>query len=207
MKYRQLAYRVTLVLFSAVWAKLAVGLVFFFGPESAREWFGTRAIVAMVSFSIAVIFLNFYFLVKSPQRPTLKISRSSRAVIVVAFLGGIFACWDAGTTIKFFQIYIVVPAIIVLLASSPDLAMGRWYTTTIVTLSLILLWPGDTCENPANWWWLNKFGASPLTYLFPINVLGVLAYNNLGVVARFVVPLVVAVYFVGSVYHRFVQGY
>jgi hypothetical protein len=199
--------RVLIVLFSAAWVKLAVDLVFFFGPESARAWFGLRAVIALVSFSAIMVILNTVFLVKISRGPTGTLNTLSRVTLVLAFLSSIFSCWATETNVKFLQIYIVIPVIIALLVALPHAAIGRLKSSAFLLLAVILLWPSDKCVNPANWWWLNTLGASPLAYLLPVNVLVLLAGGHKGSFSRLFVPAVVVVYYTGSLFHRFVEGY
>lgn len=199
--------RVLLLVLSAAWVKVAVDLVFFFGPESARAWFGLRAVIAVATFSTIMIILNTVFLVKISREPSGELDSLSRVTLVLAFLASIFSCWATETTIKFLQIYIVIPAIIALLVASPHEKLGRLRSTSILVLALTLLWPSDKCANPTNWWWLNTLGASPLTYLLPVNILLLLAGGHKGAFSRYCVPAVVAVYYAGSLFHRLVEGY
>ena len=199
--------RVLVLALSVVWLKIAVDLIFHFGPESARAWFGLRAIVALVAYSTLMIILNTIFLVRISRLPSGELDSISRVTLVLAFLASIFSCWSTETTIKFVQIYIVIPTIIALLIASPSVTIGKLRSAAILILSLTLLWPSDKCVNPTNWWWLNTLGASPLTYLLPVNILLLLAGGHKSVFSRYCVPAVVAVYYAGSLFHRLMDGY
>lgn len=68
--------------------------------------------------------------------------------------------------------YIISTIIRIGLLITPLLALILYYKISnkigvfvLLSLSILLLLPNDKCYNPFNYWWIEKFGASPLTYL------------------------------------------
>jgi hypothetical protein len=198
-----------LLVLTTLWLKLAYDVVFNFGPESARFWFPLRAVIAVCSISLVFSALNVFLLVHPDDcRPSSMLTKPRKALIAVAFLGSIFSCWLDETVAKALDIYLVIPAIILLLILSAEANARRATHYVMLGLSIFLLIPNDKCANPQNWWWINHVGASPMTYAAPVNALLCLttrAGNRPSV--RIVCTTVVVLYYVACVYHCCFGGY
>jgi hypothetical protein len=57
---------------------------------------------------------------------------------------------------------LIVPFIVLFLYLRGKKEVGIFI---LLVSSLLLLFPNDECNNPFNYWWISKIGASPLTYL------------------------------------------
>jgi hypothetical protein len=196
---------VLFLLLTILWLKLAYDVVFNFGPESAHSWFPLRAVVAICAFSLAFSLLNIFVLVHPDDcGSSLTVTKTRKALIVAAFLGSLFSCWSTETHMKAVDMYLIIPAIILLLILSFEESAWKEARYTLLALSILLLIPNDKCANPQNWWWLNNVGASPMTYIAPVNILLCLmtkAGDRTSV--RVVCIILVTLYYMACVYHRF----
>jgi hypothetical protein len=134
------------------------------------------------------------------------LARTRKALIVAALLAGIFSCWSSEIPTKFMDIYLVIPAMVLLIIVSPENNVLPRTRYTLLILSLFLLVPNDICGNPMNWWWINKVGASPLTYACPVNVLLLLTMKKANRAVAGIVSVLVVLYYLGALYHR-LRGY
>lgn len=204
----QLVRKILLCLLTILWLKLAYDLIFNFGPESARSWFPSYVVISMSGFSLFLALFNIYALAYGERcRPSLTLPKTRKALIVAAFLASIFSCWSADTPTKFVDMYIIIPAIVLLIIVSPDDDVSARTRYVLLILSALLLLPNDKCENPQNWWWINNVGASPLTYVLPVNVLLYLTTEAADRVIVKIASVVVVMYYAACVYHRLVGGY
>jgi hypothetical protein len=199
---------VLFLLLSILWLKLAYDVVFDFGPESAREWFPLRAVISICTASLAFSLLNIFALVHPDECDrSLAVTKTRKALITTAFLGSFFACWLAETLTKALDMYLIIPTIILLLILSSDSGFRKRTHYIFLALSIFLLIPNDKCANPQNWWWINKIGASPMTYVAPVNILLCLT-TKVGdrTSVRVVCVILVALYYLACVYHRLGDG-
>jgi len=204
----KILYSVLYSLLGALWLKLAYDLIFNFGPESARSWFPPYAVVAMSTYSLFLVGLNVYLLVSTFRlQAEPRLTSTNKSLIIAAFLASLFSCTTARTVAKFVDMYFIIPAIILVVASASQDLLARRTRHLLLSLSLLLLIPNDTCENPQNWWWICRIGASPLTYVPPINILLPLTRGTPRRPVLIVILVVVALYYLASVYHRLVGGY
>ncbi len=196
---------VLFLLLTILWLKLAYDAVFNFGPESAHSWFPLRAVIAICAFSLVFSLLNIFVLVHPDDcGPSLTVTKTRKALIVTAFLGSLFSCWLTETPAKALDMYLIIPAIILLLILSSEESVRKETHYVLLALSILLLIPNDKCANPQNWWWLNKVGASPMTYIAPVNILLCLttkAGDRTSV--RVGCIILAALYYMACVYHRF----
>ena len=197
-----------LIVLTALWAKLAYDVIFDFGPEGARSWFPIYAVVAVSAFAIVISVLNIFLLGRSCDCQASYLSTKRAKVLVIAsLLASLFGCWASETRIKFVDMYLVIPALILIIVITPKdgvLAWRRWF---FILTSLFLLIPNDKCENPQNWWWVTNVGASPLTYALPVNILVYVTSRSLGKVTWVLVSVLVGLYFCACVYHWMVGRY
>jgi len=200
-------YGALYILLSVLWLKLAYDLIFNFGPESARRWFPPYAVVAMSAYSLFLVGLNVYLLLSTYRvQAEPRLTGMNKSLIIAAFLASLFSCTLAQTAAKFVDMYFVIPAIILIVAAVPRDQLTPKIRYLLLSLSLLLLIPNDTCENPQNWWWVCRVGASPLTYVPPINVLLPLTTSSPRRPVLVVILVVVVLYYLACVYHRLV-GY
>lgn len=200
-------YGALYILLSVLWLKLAYDLIFNFGPESARSWFPRYVVAAMSAYSLFLICLNAYLLFSlSRVQSEPRLTSIKKSLIIAAFLGSLFSCTTAQTVAKFVDMYFIIPAIILIVAAASQGLLAPKTRHLLLSLSLLLLIPNDTCENPQNWWWVCNIGASPLTYVLPINVLLPLTTSTPRRPILVVILVVVTLYYLACVYHR-LAGY
>jgi len=209
MKVRteKILYGVLYILFSVLWLKLACDLIFNLGPESGRPRIPLYAVVSISAYSLCLVGLNVYLLFSTSRlQAEPRLTSMKKSLIIAAFLGSLFSCTIAQTVAKFVDMYFIIPAIILIVATVSQDGLTPKTRYLLLSLSLLLLVPNDTCENPQNWWWVCNIGASPLTYVLPINVLLPLTTSAPRRPIVVVILVVVALYYLACVYHR-VGGY
>ena len=208
MNVENLLRKLVICLLTVLWLKMAYDLVFDFGPDSARSWFGLHAVISMTCFALLISASNLYLLVhRDLCCVTDTLTKQKKAVIVIAFLSSLFGCWASPSVIKFVDMYFIIPGIIVLLIISTERETKRTNRLAILGLSLLLLIPNDACKNPQNWWWVKKLGLSPLTYAMPVNAMLLLTAKGGGKLISVMVYALVCMYFIACVYHRWTGGY
>jgi len=190
------------------WSKLAYDLQFAFGPESARYWFPLRAVIAETAMALFLVCINIYVVVRlERQTGQFRITTLKKLLIVSAFLAGLLSCTDSENLMKFLDIYVFIPAAILLVIAWPAKTECLAIRYILMLLAAVLLLPNDTCENPPNWWWINNVGSSPLTYALPINVQ---LYMTMRSTNKFVVTatlVIVVLYHAGSIFHQWIGRY
>ena len=188
----------------ALWAKLARDAFAFVG----NPWFPTRAAVALGVFGVLVALLDLALLLRpADARPTRRFSRFRKALVLAAFLGSLYGCWADETVFKALDIYVVIPAFVLIVVLAPEGRAPGAVRLLLLGLAVFLLLPNDLCWNPQNAWWVRKVGASPMTYAAPVNVYIVLA-TAAGdrPVVRAACLVVTALVYAASVFHRLVPG-
>ncbi|MHC4573417.1 MAG: hypothetical protein ACYS76_04695 [Planctomycetota bacterium] len=204
----RLLWQLLLIVLTVLWAKLAYDVLFDFGPEDARSWFPPYAVISAAAFALVVSVLNIYLLARPHGwQASAVLAKRAKALVVASLLASIFGCWASETRIKFADIYVIVPALILLVVTTPEDGIPAWRRWCFMLLSVLLLIPNDKCEKPQNWWWVINLGASPLTYALPVNVLVCVTGCSLGKVAWWLLSVLVGLYYCACVYHRLVGGY
>ncbi len=79
----------------------------------------------------------------------------------VCYRGNIFiAAYPTSAAIRIGLLVLPVIAAMLYYNNKKELAIFL-----LLVMSFVLLIPNDKCRNPFNYWWIQKVGASPLTYL------------------------------------------
>ncbi|MDT7833307.1 hypothetical protein RQM59_13010 [Flavobacteriaceae bacterium S356] len=91
----------------------------------------------------------------------LAIPLSVICVSPVCYSGNIFiAAYPASAVIRISLLVLPIIAAMLYYNNKKEAAIFL-----LLMMSLLLLIPNDKCRNPFNYWWIQKVGASPLTYL------------------------------------------
>lgn len=190
---------------AALWLKLAYDVVILFGADAPPFFFPRRAVIAIGGVSLLFALLNAVVLLRGDAfHASRELLKSRKALIVLALLGSMFSCWATETPQKAVDIYLVIPALILLLLVSPETRVGTATHLALLSLAIVLLIPNDTCANPQNGWWVEQIGASPMTYVAPVNLLLCLTSRAGGRTSVFAACAVLTgLYYAACVFHRF----
>jgi hypothetical protein len=190
------------------WFKLAYDLTIGYWLDPEVWGFPIRALAIMAIAAVSLALLNICVLWgPEPYSGPPIISARGRLLIIAAFLASYAACNDPRPAMKFLDMYVLIPAMILLVARYSADVSKLSFRMTILLLAAVLLLPNDICRNPQNAWWIDACFASPLTYALPVNVLLYLSEPGNDKRLLRVSFLIVVAYYFACLFHRWTGNY